>query len=250
MTISTFIFIHDQDILIKYLNAGKFKNIPNLKFVFLGNKPNDKIKNLDNIIVSKDLPLNIEEYPKFTSFTGWYSLWKNNLIKSDYVNLFEYDINLSENFYDLLIKQINDKPDFLGYIARPIKMFDYVSNFMWVKDIIPSINKNYKINIYDVIENVIKNNPEETWSCTSNSTFSYESFNQYMKWFSVLIDDLKFSNTCGHAHERSISFFYFIFNKNVKFLLNELIHFQMDSHKTQHHIVDFDLTMSKLLENK
>jgi hypothetical protein len=85
MNIQSFIFIHDQDILIKYIEASKFKELPNLKYVFVGNNPTDKLNNYTNIIIAKNLPLNIENYPLFTSFTGWYALWKNNLIDAEYI---------------------------------------------------------------------------------------------------------------------------------------------------------------------
>ena len=249
MKIETFIFVHDQDIILNYIDVGKFSELPNMKFVFVGNKPIDKIKDLDNVIICRNLPINIEKYPKFTSLTGWYALWKNNLIDSDYLNLFEYDLIISKEFTKELERVIESTPDFIGYIPRPINMFDYVSNYMWIKDIIPSIKKHYSIDVFELIENIKKNNPSEVWSCTSNSTFSTVTFEEYMLWFEKLIDDLKNSDTCGHAHERSISFFYFIKNKNVKMIPNLITHFQLDSHKTQGHYVDFNKSMDTLLKN-
>jgi hypothetical protein len=249
MKIQTFIFVHDQNIILDYINVGKFKDLPNLKFVFVGNKSVDKVRNLDNVIICRELPINIEKYPKFTSLTGWYALWKNNLIDADYINLFEYDLIVSNEFTISLNDAIKNKPDFIGYIPRPISMFDYISNFMWVKDIMPSIKKHYDINIFDLIDNIKSKNPSEVWSCTSNSTFSISTFEEYMGWFDKLIDDLKNSDTCGHAHERSISFFYFIHNKNVVMIPDIITHFQLDSHKTQGHFVDFENSMKTLLSN-
>jgi hypothetical protein len=249
MTTETFIFVHDQDIIINYINAKKYNNLQNVKFVFLGKNPIDKVKNLENVIICRNLPINIEKYPKFTSFTGWYALWKNNLISSDYVNLFEYDTIISKEFTEKQSEILKDKPDFVGYIPKPITMPDYVSNFMWVQDIMPSIKKHYNINIFDLIETIKVKNPNEVWSCTSNSTFSKKTFEGYMTWFEKLIEDLKNGTTCGHAHERSISFFYFINNKVVKMLPGLITHFQLDSHKTQGHPVDFNKSMEILIQN-
>lgn len=249
MKIQTFIFLHDQKILTDFLKVGKFSSLPNVKYVFVGDKPVEEIRHLDNVIICRELPINIEQYPKFTSFTGWYALWKNNLISADYINLFEYDLIISENFNQKQIDSINDKPDFIGYIPRPIMMFDYVTNYQWVKDIIPSIKKHYNIDIFDLINNIKQKNQNEVWSCTSNSTFSNKTFEEYMEWFELLINDLKNSDTCGHAHERSISFFYFIHNKLVKMIPDTITHFQLDSHKTQGHYVDFDRLMKQILSN-
>ena len=55
MSLQTFIFIHDQEILLEYIRVKKFQNLKNLKFVFLGNGNTDKIENLENVIISKNL---------------------------------------------------------------------------------------------------------------------------------------------------------------------------------------------------
>ena len=48
LTVDTFIFIHDQEIVLDFINKNKFKDFENFKWVFLGNKPYDKIENIDN----------------------------------------------------------------------------------------------------------------------------------------------------------------------------------------------------------
>jgi hypothetical protein len=248
MKIETFIFVHDEQIILEFLKVKKFSSLPNLKYVFLGNKSVEKVKDLDNIIIARDLKYNMEEYPKFTSFTGWYALWKNNLINSDYVNLFEYDINIKDELPDRIENIINENsPDFIGYQPLSLTAFDYISNIRWVSDIIPSIKKHYDVDIYDLVNKIIQNKEYGgVWSCTSNSTFSRQSFIEYMTWFEKLISDLKDTQTCGHAHERSTSFFCFIHKKNISIIHNLMSHFQLDSHKTQGHHVDFDLSMKRL----
>jgi hypothetical protein len=251
MKIETFIFVHDEQIILEFLKVKKFATLPNLKYVFVGNKSVDKVKDLENVIVARNLKHNIEDYPKFTSYTGWYALWKNNLINSDYINLFEYDINIKDELSDSIENVINkDFPDFIGYQPLSLAAFDYITNIRWVSDIIPSIKKHYNVDIYDLVNKIIQNKEYDgVWSCTSNSTFSKETFNEYMVWFEKLIDDLKNTQTCGHAHERSTSFFCFIHKKNISIIRGLMSHFQLDSHKTQGHYVDFNLSMKQLLSN-
>lgn len=247
MKIQTFIFLHDQRILTEFLKVGKFNSLPNVKYVFVGDKPVDQIENLENVIVCRNLPINIEQYPKFTSFTGWYALWKNNLIDADYLNLFEYDINISNTLGETIQSvSENSKPDFIGYIPLWVTVFDYVDNLDWVSEIIPSIKKHYGVDIYEVINEVKSKKYDDVWSCTSNSTFSRQTFEEYMIWFEKLIEDLKDTRNCGHAHERSLSFFYFMYNKNVTFIQNQMKHFQSNSHGTQGHHVDFENLLKNL----
>ncbi len=93
----TFIFVHDQDIVLEFESSNKLSNLYKYKYVFLGNRPIDKIGYLSNLIIARNYEDNIEQYPLFTSYTGWYCLWKNNLINTKYINLFEYDTILNKN---------------------------------------------------------------------------------------------------------------------------------------------------------
>ena len=58
-------------------------------------------------------------------------------------------------------------------------------------------------------------------------------FEEFMVWFEPLIDHIKETRTCGHAHERAISFFYLHKNKKMMLTNGVLEHLQLDSHQTQ-----------------
>jgi hypothetical protein len=97
MKAQTFIFVHDQYIVLDYLAAGKFNELPEVKYVFLGQRPSDQIGHLvdmGKVIIARDLPDNIEHLPNLVAWTGWYAIARNGLITAEVVNLFEYDINL------------------------------------------------------------------------------------------------------------------------------------------------------------
>jgi hypothetical protein len=99
MKAQTFIFVHDQYIVLDYLAAGKFNDLPDVKYVFLGMRPSDQIGHLVNmgkVIIARDLPDNIEHLPNLVAWSGWYAIARNGLITADIVNLFEYDVNLLE----------------------------------------------------------------------------------------------------------------------------------------------------------
>ena len=121
MNIQTFIFLHDQKIVLDFIKSKKFEKLNNLKFVFLGEGDVSLITNMENVIVARDQKINIEGYPKLTSFTGWYAIWKNGLYDSDHINLFEYDICLVDHFNEIL--EFNLKHcDILGYV--PLDIFN------------------------------------------------------------------------------------------------------------------------------
>ena len=230
MSISTYIFVHDQNIILDCDSSGKFKSLPNVQYVFLGVGDTEEIKGRSDVIIARDLPNNIEQYPKFCSFTGWYALWKNNLIQSEYVHLFEYDITLENNFNTRIDNILNDKYDFIGYAPLSMQL-SFVSP-QYLANILPAIQKHYNVNMQEIIDKIYNQNKKSKWSSTSNSTFSIEAFIQYMNWFEKLIDDLKNNKMCGHAHERSITFFYLLFNKKICLENNLIKHSMLDSHGT------------------
>ena len=230
-SISTYIFVHDQQIILNNDITGKFKDLPDMKYVFLGMGNIDKIDNRKDVIVIRNLQYNIEQYPKFCSFTGWYGLWKNNLITTDYVNLFEYDINVSENFNQTLGYSVLEQYDFIGYKPLPMN-FAFINESKYLCSILTSIQRHYNVDVNKIVNSIIKCNKNARWSSTSNATFKREIFNKYMSWFEKLIDDLKNDKMCGHAHERSISIFNIIFNTKI-ILTNDVIkHLMLNSHKT------------------
>ena len=241
MTKQTFIFVHDQNIILDYLRVDKFNLLDNLIYVFVGNGETSKIEDKPNIIICKNLPINIEEYPKLTSFTGWYAIWKNNLYDSDFINLFEYDVNLSDNFNEVFNESVESDTNIIGYIPFSPHHYNFLSHIPWSLELLTSIKLNYNINTLDEV-NKLSN--DTVCSMTSNHTFSKKSFESYMEWMEPMIDDIKKSELSGHLIERSISVFYLL-NKieNVIILPNILHHFQFDSHKTQ------GISEQKMIEN-
>jgi hypothetical protein len=227
--IGTFIFVHDQEIVLDFINCEKFQVFENLTFVFVGNKDTSKIENISNVVICKNLVYNIEEYPKLTSYTGWYAIWKNELYKEyDYLNLFEYDVNILENFNESQSEVLES--GLVGYIPLSINNSSYIRVKKWSEEIILSIKEKYDTDIYKLVDNLDKN---FNCSITSNHTFSKINFENYMLWVEPLVEDIKDLEMAGHQIERSISFFYLVNNIEFKILPYVLKHFQFDSHKTQ-----------------
>ena len=226
--IQSFIFIHDQDILLGCINNKKFDNLPKLKYAFLGNGDISKIKNLPNVIICRDLIDNIEEYPKLTSYTGWYAIWKNKLYDADYINLFEYDVNLHSDFTTILNNNITPDVEIIGYIPFNIHTPNFTKHEEVSGTVKKSILKNYNINV----DEFIKNFPlDSIISITSNHTFSKQAFEQYMEWMIPIQEDIKKDSKAGHQVERSIMLFYLINNISSGVLGDILFHYQLNSHQ-------------------
>lgn len=228
-SISTYIFVHDQQIILDCEASGKFKDLPSLKYVFLGQRPIDKISAREDVIIARNLEHNIEQHYFFCSFTGWYALWKNDLIKTDYVNLFEYDIDIQKGFAEKAQEIISEKYNFIGYIPLPIAV-NFINSGPYSSGLRYSIGKHYNIDGLKMVRKMKKENRKSKWSSTSNSTFDAQTFNEYMAWFEKLINDLKEDKLSGHAHERSLTIFCFTHNKSAFITEGILTHRMANSH--------------------
>jgi hypothetical protein len=242
----TFIFVHDQNLILDFESKSKFSNLYKYTYVFLGNRPVDLLGDIKNIYIARDYEVNLEDYPLFTSYTGWYFLWKNDLIKTKYVTLLEYDVILDKNFDQIHTKFFQENVEVMGYVPFPMNHYQFVMNPEWNEHILPIIQNKNKVDLVKYFNKIVQSNPNAVWSSTSNTTFRSDIFNEYMKWFEPIGDQLKDTKTCGHAHERSITYFTHIMNKKMMITNKILQHLQLDSHKTQGHEVNLEESLSKL----
>jgi len=242
--VSTFIFAHTQEIILDCIHKNRFSTIENLKYVFLSLNDSSKIENMNNVIICKNYDDNLEHYPKLTSFTGWYILAKHDLINTEYVNLFEYDVNLMNQFEQKLDEKISQNSDFVGYVPMLIEDPVYVKAGNLINELINSIKNKIKI---DIIELINSQPPFSLWSSSSNSTWKKDLFINYVNWFYQFIEDIVVSQYCGHMHERSISFYLLIQKISPHFINNCLTHHQCNSHETSGFAPGrFDLIYPKL----
>jgi hypothetical protein len=230
--IATFIFVHEQDIILRYEEIEKFDYLPDVKYVLVGKNACDLVENNKKVIIARKLKNNIENHPKFTSFTGWYALWKNGLINSDYVSLLEYDVIVQQSFSKVTQSLVDQNIDFLGYVPMPVWAGCYLKYGQWTDRLFEVIKDVYQVEMKQFMEEFCAKNPNLNWSSTTNSTFSKNFFDKYMTWFEKIFNEMKDFEFAGHAHERSISIFCFF--KKAKVILQSglLEHLQLNSHGT------------------
>jgi len=204
MTAQTFIFVHDQQIVLDYIAANKFHDLPDVKYCFLGHRPVDQIEHLDNVIIARNLPHNIEHLPNLVAWTGWYAVLRNGLITADYVNLFEYDVNI------------------VGDWVQPKNQSAYFGcslNDVWW---------NYN-GIQSILERII-GEPEYSpyiFPMTSNYTLPVYEIERMVKV--IVCESYGHLPQAGHIAERHCSWMLAYIDPNP----NRLTHLYADSHGTQ-----------------
>lgn len=249
--VHTYIFIHSQDILLKYIQRKKFSELTNpLYYVFVGNRPLDKSlfqfypTVLENLIVCREYTDHLEHFPLLCSFTGWYILYKHVFLtlpkheRPDYISLFEYDVCLETNFQqnreDLCLSV---KPMLVGYISLPIHDPMYLLPPEYdFHPLMDAIKKTYHWDILEWVNH--QENFEKVASVTMNYTFRLDCFYMFMDWVCPLLSFIIESPWAGHIIERCVSLFYFFpphkaIEEQCVWKWGAVIHAQMDSHGTQ-----------------
>jgi hypothetical protein len=206
MKAQTFIFVHDQQIVLDYIEAGKFNDLPDVKYVFLGQQPVDLLDQFvgeKKVVVARNLPDNIEHLPNLVAWTGWYAIARNGLITADIVNLFEYDVNL------LGWKQPMASA---GYFWHP-----YADNTWWNYNGIKTELRRLEVSV-----------SSDPLPMTSNYTLFADKIYPFIN--TLMASDFDFEHDqAGHIIERYCSA-YFQFKVTAA---GGLTHLYADSHGTQ-----------------
>jgi len=230
MKIQTFVFVHDEQIVLDFESNNKFKEFQNLSWVFLGQNPYDRIKHMDNLIVARELEYNIEDHNKqLLAYSGWHALWRNNLIDADFINLFEYDIILRSDFQQIQAEYIKEDTQFIGYV--PLEIHNYL--FLGKENVgLPLMNSIKKHHGIDCLEYVNGIENEKFVGLTSNQSMSVDTFNKFMEWMAPIENDIKTEYMGGHMPERAFPFYCTYYNLHGYLVSDILHHLMMDTHGT------------------
>lgn len=242
MDIEVFITIHDQELLyhLENHNGGKYKKIfNNIKYtyLFVGKGDIDMIKSYDNVIICRDLEYNIEQYKYLVDFTAWYCIVKNKLNRYNNIVLLQYDTNLTEDF---IKKTIDNKKEnnIISYCNTTI----YNENF-WYNDGISIVRKylNTKnTKLEKLVFDYILKSDDDKWITTNNICCDISFLDGFVNDVEKILTKNGNYIHIGHSFERIIYIYSILNSFNIIYIDNVLEHYQLNSHKTQNLIVDFD----------
>ena len=157
---------------------------------------------------------NIEHYPSLLTFTAWYLLAKNDSFHTDYIGLFEYDVEFLSNPNDIELS----KDTIYGSMARNLPD----KNGLYLE----SVPQFAKLLTSKEIEIARK---QPFWNATSNFIVHKEFLIKFVDWYMQFIPEILGLKKHSHFHERAINVF--AANNGYK---NEYIpmikHYQLCSH--------------------
>jgi hypothetical protein len=240
MKSQTFIIVHDQDILLKLEERGTFKVLDNYKWLFVGQGIYSKICGLDNVIICRDLPVNIEKYSNLLVFTAWYAIINNSLLDSDteYINLFEYDIEIKPELLPEINNHFEVGNQIVGHQPLPFKHFEFLGNYKWLNGLRIVLLKHKKEDILlRLLSYGFFAKAELFWNTTTNVSVTKPILKELVGFFDEkMLYEMNQDPYIGHGIERFITYF----GMKNKYKISTvkpglLIHYQADSHATQGH---------------
>jgi hypothetical protein len=217
-----FILCHDQELVLNDISKNAIKITDPYKIIFMGDRPTDKIKSKENLIISKNLQYNIEQHKNCLQYCGWYAIFKNNLSKTDYIRLIDYDI---------IIDKWDNKTD------KDVKSLIFFNNDFYFYegfgDHITFQNNIKKFLNYDLktlAENYYKKTNNNKWFSSCDVLIKRRVFIEFMEWMDEVFKNQKNNYYFGMHFERYLSIFCMAKNLEYECISNESRHLQQQSH--------------------
>lgn len=218
--IDYFVIGHNLDVLSNYST----NSLPGAKYVLVGNNHQDN----SNYIVSKYLKKNIEANYNLCSYTGWYSIVKNNLNTNNYVCLLEYDTKISKKFHQYtqnIIINTSHKNFVIAYSHTTFDHYVFYKSTPWLEIFLSEI--------YDIDLNMFLTDNKQKhkiWPTTTNLTIPKHILNNFVNWFDPFIALSRNHPLSAYVHERAFFIYCVLNNIEIIYLPNILQHNQLQSH--------------------
>jgi hypothetical protein len=229
MTIRTLIFIHDQDVLSSYLEKDIFNELGDVVFVFLGDGDVSRVRGNPRVIIARDLDHNLEHLPKLTSFTGWWAVQRNGFVTTDAVNLFEYDVAVTDPNAIRRIENAISTADVVGFVPYNAKREHYVKKPFVCRGLLRGIMDVYGVDF----KRYVRSHERFFVSVTSNHSMKATTLDAYIAWVAPLLPYFEESPNAGDEIERSISAFYLLTNTPYTILDDCIEHYRLGSRRKQ-----------------
>lgn len=230
MKIQTFVVVHDQNIILDSLKYKKYEQIDNLNFLFVGSKDTSKIEDRSDVIISRNLEHNVEQYKDFGSTTAWYSIFKNHLYDydTDYIITLEYDCLLNDLFYEQLKTFLAYEKEckIIGFIPYPVTHEAFLGPTKFTTGLIDGLKEKYSLEVSDILNST---DLQKNIALCTNTVFDVKIFELYMNWVMPLVEYVMELPLCGHFIERSLPVFYLIKKIDFAIMLNSVENLALNS---------------------
>lgn len=211
-----YIVCHDKQSYELFKENNKHINISKFKFILVGEYDFVSEQFNDNNIVASFLPVNIEKYNSLLTYTAWFALSKNEIVKSSHVAIFEYDCIFKEDIF----KVKKNKNSIIGFNPR-------ITNEKLYLDLIPEFTNLLSKREIEIAKLY------DYWNATTNVIIPIWFLDYFVSWYFKFIPDILQFKKHSHFHERSYNILAANMDMDYKFYPDYIEHKQLCSHNIQ-----------------
>lgn len=243
-----FILIHDQDLILRLEKSKVYRNLKEYKYLFLGYRDTDKLKDLkDKVVIARDLPNNIEEHKSVYDYTGHYALARNNIIGAENVVILHYDCFFFSNFVKKVSEALKKSSNsFINFNPLPLDC-NYFLEDTYAGALIKSMKEVYNVDINQKLKELIESG-DKYWQSGGSFACSADVLKKYIDYTLPLIPIIEKDDKAAHNTERMIKFFCTENHIEEIFIPNVLEHIFNSSHNQTYHSEEAKIEVEKRFE--
>lgn len=219
-TLEIFIVCHDKSSLQYFKENNKdVVNFDRFKYFLVGEWDGVDEQTYNDCIIGSFLFDNIERYKSLLTFVAWYALIKNDLIKTKYVGVFEYDCVFKKDIFEL--EKDLDRNKLIGFypVSTTCLYLDLIPEFcnLLPKEYIKAAKK------------------EKLWIASTNMILPNWFMATFVYWYSKFIPKILECPKHPHFHERAVNILAAVEGvrgiSDIYYEQQYLIHKELRSHK-------------------
>ena len=213
-SLTNYIVFHDKESFNHFHDNNKDLDKTDFKFINVGKRvvANDVYliqgTYFYNCINAIGYTNNIELHKSLLTFTAWYLLAKNDICRTDYIGIYEYDVKFLSDPNEIEL----NKNTIYGFNKRELPDHLYL-------DGLPNLKRIMKDEL----------TPQTYWNATSNFIMHKDFLIKFVDWYMKFVPEILEYRNHSHFHERAINIFASKHKYKNKFV-PLLEHFQLCSH--------------------
>lgn len=220
--IQTFVTIHDQDILLDCESSGQFSTLSDVTYLFVGVRPIDRIPAHIKHVVCRDFSPNMEHLPDFYDYTGWFVLWKNQLVTSPNVLMIQYDMRPVVPNVEQHCAQALSTHGMVAFQTASMPMLFLDNEEFGIPYRNAMMRLGSPVELWP---------PRHEWPTSQGTAWRTDVFYRYMRWFEPCFEEFAGHRFCGHLAERTLAAFTSLYT-DVAHLPGVIQHDNRDCHGT------------------
>jgi hypothetical protein len=220
--VETWVTVHDQDLIAACEADGRFAELPDVGYLFVGPRPVENLPLGAGILVARDYEPNVEHLPHFYDLTGWHVLARH--ASADHLICVQYDMRPAiPDLAERAVEQLADVP------VVAFTPAGYGPNWMLLVD---GFEQAWRRGMAAVGADPDRWPPFETWPTTAGTAWRREAFVEFLAWFEPLFAAWAGELWAGHLAERSLHAWLCETGRKPGYLAGAIEHGRADIHGT------------------